>query len=86
MDIGDNDNIALFTSGIDGIGCKMTSRWSAVVGSGVRSAGSVSPSQFVGGGWDTLDTREWVEDLTVQFGSRAAAIVFVRAAGREFDE
>jgi hypothetical protein len=43
----------------------------------------VTPQQFVGPGWDKLNTAEWVVQLTEQFGSREAALLFVQAAGRE---
>jgi hypothetical protein len=43
----------------------------------------VTGSQFVGQAWDSLDTSEWIKSLTIQFGSREAAELFVQAAGRE---
>lgn len=45
----------------------------------------VTPRGYAGPGWDDLDTSDWIEQLTGQFGSRDAAVEFVQAAGREVE-
>lgn len=46
----------------------------------------VTPDQFRGPGWDTLDTQKWIDGLAEQFGSREAAEIFAQAAGRNLPD
>jgi hypothetical protein len=73
-DHGDGESRSILERRDDGV---------IVLTTNAESRQPVTPLQFSGPGWDTLETANWLERLTEQFDSSEAAEIFVQAAGRD---